>query len=50
MEKTRIDTRFAACKAENRPALVGFITAGDPDLETSLEIFQGAAEGWRRCD
>ena len=40
MEKTRIDTRFAACKAENRPALVGFITAGDPDLETSLEIFK----------
>lgn len=40
MEKTRIDTRFAACKAENRAALVGFITAGDPDLDTSLEIFK----------
>ncbi|WP_373236243.1 tryptophan synthase subunit alpha [Cohaesibacter celericrescens] len=40
MEKTRIDTRFAACKAENRPALVGFITAGDPDLETSLNILK----------
>ena len=40
MEKTRIDTRFAACKAENRPALVGFITAGDPDLDTSLAILK----------
>ena len=40
MEKTRIDTRFAACKAENRPALVGFITAGDPDLATSLAILK----------
>ncbi|WP_114007689.1 tryptophan synthase subunit alpha [Cohaesibacter intestini] len=40
MEKTRIDTRFAACKAENRPALVGFITAGDPDLDTSLALLK----------
>ncbi|TLP46057.1 tryptophan synthase subunit alpha [Cohaesibacter sp. CAU 1516] len=40
MEKTRIDTRFAACKAENRPALVGFITAGDPDLDTSLTLLK----------
>lgn len=40
MEKTRIDTRFAACKAENRPALVGFITAGDPDLDTSQALLK----------
>ena len=40
MIETRIDKRFAACKAENRPALVCFITAGDPDLETSLEILK----------
>ncbi|WP_316858747.1 tryptophan synthase subunit alpha [uncultured Cohaesibacter sp.] len=40
MEKTRIDTRFAACKAQNRPALVGFITAGDPDYDTSLELLK----------
>lgn len=38
--KTRIDTRFAALKAEGRPALVTFITAGDPDLDTSLEIMK----------
>src|SRR3954463_4739488 len=35
---TRIDRRFAALKAEGRAALVTFITAGDPDTETSLAI------------
>src|SRR4051795_10318681 len=35
---TRIDKRFAALKAERRAALVTFITAGDPDTETSLAI------------
>lgn len=39
--KTRIDRRFAALSAENRPALVTFITAGDPDLETSRHILRG---------
>ncbi|MCB1456996.1 MAG: tryptophan synthase subunit alpha [Nitratireductor sp.] len=38
---TRIDTRFAALKAEGRPALVTFVTAGDPDYDTSLEILRG---------
>jgi tryptophan synthase alpha chain len=35
---TRIDTRFAACAAEGRAALVTFIMGGDPDPETSLAI------------
>ena len=35
---TRIEKRFAALKAEGRAALVTFITAGDPDGETSLAI------------
>jgi tryptophan synthase alpha chain len=35
---TRIDKRFAALKAEGRAALVTFVTAGDPDEETSLAI------------
>ena len=35
---TRIDKRFAALKADGRAALVTFITAGDPDAETSLAI------------
>jgi tryptophan synthase alpha chain len=37
---TRIDARFAALKREGRAALVTFITAGDPDLATSLEILK----------
>ena len=35
---TRIDTRFAALKAEGRAALVTYLTAGDPDAGTSLAI------------
>ena len=35
---TRIDRRFAALKTEGRPALVTFVTAGDPDYDTSLAI------------
>jgi len=35
---TRIDERFAALKAQGRAALVTFLTAGDPDPETSLAI------------
>ena len=34
----RIDRRFAALKEEGRAGLVTFITAGDPDHATSLEI------------
>lgn len=37
---TRIDAKVAALKAEGRPALVTFVTAGDPDLETSAEILK----------
>jgi len=37
---TRIDTRFAALKAENRAAFVTFVMCGDPDLATSLEILK----------
>jgi tryptophan synthase alpha chain len=36
--ETRLDRRFAALKREGRAALVTFITAGDPDLETSKTI------------
>lgn len=38
MSQTRLDTRFAALAAEGRPGLVTFITAGDPDTETSAKI------------
>jgi tryptophan synthase alpha chain len=38
---SRIDRRFAALKAQGRKGLVTFITAGDPDYETSREILLG---------
>src|SRR3984885_4263629 len=37
---TRIDDRFAALRQEGRAALVTFVTAGDPDLATSLDILK----------
>ena len=40
-QMTRIDRRFAALKKEGRAALVTFLTAGDPDYETSLAIIKG---------
>jgi tryptophan synthase alpha chain len=38
---TRIDDRFADLKREGRAALVTFVTAGDPDYATSLQIIKG---------
>ena len=38
---TRIEKKFAALKAEGKKAFVAYIMAGDPDLETSLELMQG---------
>ena len=40
MTETRIDRRFEHLKTEGRAALVTFVTAGDPDPETSLEILR----------
>ena len=37
---TRIDRRFAALAEEGRAALITFLTGGDPDPETSLEILR----------
>ena len=38
--QTRIQNRFQACAREGRAALVTFVTAGDPDSETSLSILK----------
>lgn len=38
---TRIDRRFAALKQQGRGGLVTFITAGDPNHETSLKLLKG---------
>ncbi|MCP3053880.1 tryptophan synthase subunit alpha [Aurantimonas marianensis] len=35
---TRIEDRFRALSEENRPALVTFVMAGDPDHDTALDI------------
>ncbi len=38
MDTTRIDRRYAALAEKGRPALVTFVTAGDPDYDTGLAI------------
>ncbi len=42
--KSRINRRFAALKADGKKALVTFLTAGDPDYDTSLKIIKGLPE------
>jgi tryptophan synthase alpha chain len=37
---TRIEARFAHCRAEGRAALVTYVMAGDPDPEASLGILK----------
>ena len=41
MNQTRIDRKFAELKREGRAGLVAFITAGDPDHDTSLAVLKG---------
>ena len=36
----RLDTTFSTLAAQGRKALVGFLTAGDPDHDTSLAILR----------
>ncbi|GAV20150.1 tryptophan synthase alpha chain [Mariprofundus micogutta] len=47
MSNQRLANVFQRCKAEGRAALVGYLTAGDPDPETSLKLMLAMAE---RCD
>jgi len=41
---SRLHSRFAELKQQNRAALVTFVTAGDPDYATSLAILKGLPE------
>jgi len=41
MSSTRIAERFASLKREGRAGLVAFVTAGDPDPKTSLDLLAG---------
>ncbi len=38
---SRIDERFASLKAQGKSAFVSYVMAGDPDFDTSMEIFRG---------
>ncbi len=38
---SRLETKFAALRAENKAGFVAFITAGDPDYDTSLKVLKG---------
>jgi tryptophan synthase alpha chain len=40
----RLSARFDRCRAQNRAALVTFVTAGDPDRATSLSILEALPE------
>ncbi|MDH5761878.1 MAG: tryptophan synthase subunit alpha [Nitrospinota bacterium] len=42
---SRIQKRFDGLKSKSEKALVAFITAGDPDLETTKELFSVIEEG-----
>jgi len=44
MSKDRMAACFARCRSENRTALVGYLTAGDPDVETSEKLMLALAE------
>jgi tryptophan synthase alpha chain len=39
----RVERRFAALRAEGRAGLVTYLTAGDPDSDTSARLFGGLA-------
>jgi tryptophan synthase alpha chain len=41
----RIDATFAALKASGRKGLVGYMTAGDPDADTSYRDLRSAVDG-----
>ena len=40
----RIDQTFARLRAQRTAALIAFLTAGDPDLETTRELMRVAAD------
>ena len=41
---SRLEHCFTALKQQNRPALVSYLTAGDPDAETSRRLLHGLPE------
>ncbi len=41
----RLARRFAACASQDRAALVTFVTAGDPDLDSSARVLRALVAG-----
>ncbi|MGB7951182.1 MAG: tryptophan synthase subunit alpha [Candidatus Binatia bacterium] len=46
---SRIETRFGELKKTGESALIPFVTAGDPNLATTLKILQALAENGADC-
>ncbi|MEM6855006.1 MAG: tryptophan synthase subunit alpha, partial [Planctomycetota bacterium] len=44
METNRIDTIFADLRSSGRKALMPFVTAGDPDLDTTIRLLEAAQD------
>jgi tryptophan synthase alpha chain len=44
MISDRLNRAFARCKQESRAALIGYLTAGDPDVATSEKLLLALAE------
>jgi tryptophan synthase alpha chain len=45
MNPSRISQLFARCRAENSPALIAYITAGDPSLERTISLVEAMERG-----
>src|SRR5436305_15344364 len=46
---SRIEAKFAELKKRGEAALIPFITASDPDLETTLKILRALEKGGADC-
>ncbi len=46
---SRIETKFAELKRRGEAALIPFVTAGDPDLVTTLKVLQALEKGGADC-
>src|SRR5918994_7608455 len=46
---SRIGEKFAELKQRGEAALIPFVTAGDPDLETTLKILRALEQGGADC-
>ena len=46
---SRIENKFTELKKSGEAALIPFITAGDPDLNTTLKIMKALAEAGADC-